>query len=204
MSGGLDPRVEQDVTPPSGSDLSVLRLLSEQHETKVAVGVVSRQVTEESEKRAAEHQALADSLDEMAKGLEGLKEQGARILDSMSKQNKTIETLDKRVSDIALRLGAVEQKPGGTSGIIRAYNDRASLSEESLKEANEALRAEREARITEDRERLLAEIENSRALRESEIKARRARELWVTRAVVFLCGAGGLALIGAFAKACGG
>lgn len=108
---------------------------------------------------------------------------------------------ERRVGELDERVRRIEsQRPSGLSGAmaaVTAVSARASQSEEAivqqLREANEALRDERDARIAEDRRRLDAEIE-----------AARTRRAWVTRAVVFLCGAGGLALIGLAGRACGG
>lgn len=193
-----DTRAEQPDTPEDGSDLAMLRVFAEVKETRLAVGVVSRQLSQERERLQAEHVTMREHL-------EALTEQAGRILGSLSDLHATVGSLDKRIGDIAMRLGAVEAKPGGgTSGIVRAYSERASMSEEHLRQALADLRVDREADILRDRARLDAEIETNKALRESEVDARRTRLMWVTRAVVFICGAGGLALIGAFARACGG
>ena len=151
----------------------------------------------------AEHRIIAAIEDGFKALVEKVDIFEGRLLAVEGSQRRThdaVAEMRDRVEQVALRVGAVETKKTGISGAmaaVTAANARASQTEEAiveqLRNANDQLRAERDARIAEDKRRLDAEIE-----------ADRTRRAWVTRAVVFFCGAGGLALIGLAGRACGG
>lgn len=135
---------------------------------------------------------IARSSERAEANAEAANENTARMVRSMVETNRGLEAL-------AARLGVVESKPSsGASGVLKAVADRASQSEaaivEQLRVANEALRAERDARIAEDRRRL-----------DEQIEAQRARRAWISRVVWWATVGGGLlAIIAAGVKACGG